>query len=201
ASRPDIPPRAAAGADPGRDSRSVDRAIRGADCGRKRRRSTLKDYARHLTVDLAPLRARPAKRLTHPEVSAAIEEIEAERGGSEARVARATLSEHVQLEPPLSMAPQVLAPMVQSIRDCLWYAKRLYQGEAGGEALVAVLVHEDGEQDAASWRWACLRRQPYAVTRGRRRAHQAVARGDHKFAGASQVFWLGDPPSRKMLLL
>ena len=66
----------------------------------KRRRSTLKDYTRHLTVDLAPLRSCPAKTLTHPEVSAAIEEIEAERGGSEARAARATLSEHVQLEPP-----------------------------------------------------------------------------------------------------
>src|SRR5690606_19549914 len=58
----------------------------------KRRRSTLEGYTRHLTVDLAPLRSRPAKTLTHPEVSAAIEEIEAERGGSEARAARATLS-------------------------------------------------------------------------------------------------------------
>src|SRR5690606_22035803 len=86
--------------------------------------------------------------------------------------------------PLSSMAPPVLAPTVESIRDCLWYAKRLYQGEGGGEALVAVLVHEDGDQDAASWRWACLRRQPYTVTRGRRRAHQAVARGDHKFSRA-----------------
>jgi integrase len=58
----------------------------------KRRASTLKDYKRHLTVDLKPLRARPAKAIVHPDISAVIEEIEADRGGSEARAARATLS-------------------------------------------------------------------------------------------------------------
>src|SRR5690606_5952399 len=58
----------------------------------RRRETTLEEYRRHLTRDIASLRRRPEKALTRQDVTTVLVALEAEHGRSAAVGARATLS-------------------------------------------------------------------------------------------------------------